>query len=111
MTKENAPAAPDAGIREGETPQEGLRREKTDPSGVRLFASRFFSDYGMLAVLLLLIVFFSLVTIEKRRPVGAEAAESVAGRIARGFGQACAYSLWGARVRRIWPSQHNSKTC
>ncbi len=87
MTKENAPAPPDAGRREGKAPQEGLRREKTDPSSVRLFASRFFSDYGMLAVLLLLIVFFSLVTIEKRRPVGAEAAESVAGRIARGFGQ------------------------
>ena len=69
MTKENAPAPPDAGIREGEAPQENLRREKTDPSGVRLFASRFFSDYGMLAVLLLLIIFFSLVTIEKRRAV------------------------------------------
>jgi ribose transport system permease protein len=56
-------------------------------SGVRLFASRFFSDYGMLAVLLLLVLFFSLVTIEKRRPSGAEAAESVAERIARDFGQ------------------------
>lgn len=80
--KENTPAQPNADL-EGE----GLRREKADSSAVRLFASRFFSDYGMLAVLLLLIVFFSLITIEKQRPLGAEAAASVAERIARGSGQ------------------------
>lgn len=91
MTREHRPAPPDADMKEGGAQQEGLRREKNGPSGVRLFASRFFSDYGMLAVLLLLILFFSLVTIEKRRPIGAEAAQSVAERIARGFGQ-------GARV-------------
>lgn len=89
--KENSPAPPDADSSKGEVRQEGLRREGAGLSGVRLFASRFFSDYGMLAVLLLLVVFFSLATIEKQKPVGADAAETVAGRIARDFGQ-------GARV-------------
>ena len=73
--RENSHAQPEADKHEGEARQEGSRL-----SGVRLVASQFFTDYGMLAVLLLLILFFSLVTIEKRRPIGAEAAESVAGR-------------------------------
>src|ERR1051325_9394555 len=62
-----------------ENPRAGL-------SGARQSAARFFSDYGMLAVLLLLVVFFSLVTIEKRKPVGAEAAQAVARQISGGQG-------------------------
>ncbi len=95
MTGENRPPRPpadDKGHGRGEgVQQEGLRTEKRELSGARLFASRFFTDYGMLAVLLLLIIFFSLVTVEKQKPVGAEAAESVAGQIASSSGQ-------GARV-------------
>src|ERR1041385_6458349 len=78
-TKDNTPTPPDSERQRVEERQEGARL-----SGVRLFASELFSDYGMLAVLLLLICFFSFVTIEKRKPVGAEAAQSVANRIAEG---------------------------
>jgi ribose transport system permease protein len=60
-------------------------------SYVRMLVSQFLSDYGMLAVLLLLVVFFSVVTFERRKPVGAEAAESVAAQIASDSGS-------GARV-------------
>jgi ribose transport system permease protein len=62
-------------------------------SGARAAASRFFADYGMLAVLALLVVFFSVVTYEKRKPVGEEAARSVADQIASDFGPGS-----GARV-------------
>jgi ribose transport system permease protein len=91
MTIENRSTRPDTAKRPGEVHQEGPRKGKPNLSGVRLFASRFFSDYGMLAVLLLLILFFSFVTIEKRKPIGAEAAKSASDRITRDFGQ-------GARV-------------
>jgi ribose transport system permease protein len=60
-------------------------------SYVRMLVSQFLSDYGMLAVLVLLVVFFSVVTFERRKPVGAEAAESVAAQIASDSGS-------GARV-------------
>jgi ribose transport system permease protein len=48
---------------------------------VSMIVSRFLSDYGMVVVLLLLVVFFSIVTFERRKPVGAEAADSVAARV------------------------------
>ena len=54
---------------------------------LRILASRFFADYGMLAVLLMLIIFFSLTTIEKRKPVGDEAAQLVAQKIAGEYRQ------------------------
>jgi ribose transport system permease protein len=85
MTIENASTRPNSAKRPGEVHQKGPRKGKPNLSGLRLFASRFFSDYGMLAVLLLLILFFSLVTIEKRKPIGAEAAKSVSDRITRDF--------------------------
>jgi len=62
------------------------KKAPAELSGARRFAARFFSDYGMLAVLLLLVVFFSMVTIEKHKPVGADAAQSVARQIAASQG-------------------------
>jgi ribose transport system permease protein len=40
--------------------------------------SRFFSDYGMLGVLLLLCLFFSILTVDDQHPTGNSAAESLA---------------------------------
>ncbi len=64
------------------------RQNDGPAAGLRALASRFFADYGMLAVLLLLVVFFSVVTYERRQPVGAEAADAVAARVAREAGPA-----------------------
>ena len=91
MTTENTPAGGPADPTEEGVQQESFVREKAELSGVRQFVARFFSDYGMLGVLLLLVIFFSLMTIEKSKPAGAEAAASVAGQIARRAGQ-------GARI-------------
>jgi ribose transport system permease protein len=45
--------------------------------------SRFFSHYGMLAVLLLLCLFFSILTLAEQHPTGAAAAKALAGQISR----------------------------
>jgi ribose transport system permease protein len=43
--------------------------------------SRFFSDYGMLGVLLLLCLFFSILTVNEQHPTGTSAAASLAGEL------------------------------
>jgi ribose transport system permease protein len=48
--------------------------------------SRFFSEYGMLFVLLLLGAYYSLVTLEEQHPTGAAAGEQLAVQILRQFG-------------------------
>ncbi len=48
-------------------------------SGAR--RSRFFSNYGMLGVLLLLCLFFSLVTVKDQYPTGAEGARQLAAKL------------------------------
>ena len=44
-------------------------------------AYRIFSDYGMLAILLLLCLLFSIMTIREQHPVGARAAEKLLGQL------------------------------
>src|SRR5688572_2269117 len=53
---------------------------------VRGVSLRFFSDYGMLLVLLLLCLFFSIVTYAEQRPGGQAAAAALAGDIRSRFG-------------------------
>ena len=46
--------------------------------------SRFFTNYGMLGVLILLCVFFSILTIDDQHPTGTGAAKSLVDELARG---------------------------
>lgn len=55
---------------------------------MKLLFKSFFSDYGMIFVLLLLCVYFSIVTYSDQSPVGAPAAEQVSAEIRRVFGGA-----------------------
>jgi len=48
---------------------------------------RFLSDYGMVFVLLLLVVLFSVLTIAEQNPTGVDAARQVAGRIVDRYGE------------------------
>lgn len=84
---DNLPSPPDGERPEDQARQEVSFRERPNVSGARRIATQLFSDYGMLVVLLLLIGFFSFATFEKRKPIGAEAAEVVAKKIAGDFGQ------------------------
>jgi ribose transport system permease protein len=47
------------------------------------FLSRFLAHYGMLGVLILLAVFFSVITVREQQPDGARAGRSLARRVAR----------------------------
>ncbi len=49
--------------------------------------SRLMSDYGMLLILLLLCVFYSLVTLDRQHPSGVSGAKQVARQIGRSFGK------------------------
>lgn len=52
------------------------------PGSVRRVARRLLSEYGMLGVLALLVILFSVLTVESRPPTGAAAGEAVAREIA-----------------------------
>lgn len=55
--------------------------DQIDTDRVRKSVSRFFSNYGMLAVLILLCVYYSVVTLSEQNPSGAEAGRTVATRM------------------------------
>ena len=77
----DAPAveAPDA-LGPGRAPL-GAPERPGRASRLRRVAARLASEHGMLGVLLLLVVFFSVATIDEQRPTGAAAADQVADAI------------------------------
>lgn len=54
---------------------------KLDSRELRASLARFFADYGMLAVLILLCVYYSVVTLAEQNPTGADAGRVVAASI------------------------------
>src|SRR4051812_48602219 len=86
-TNDKLPSPLDGERPQDQAPPAASLRERPDVGRARQIATQLFSDYGMLVVLLLLIIFFSFATFEKRKPIGAEAAKVVAQKIAGDFGQ------------------------
>lgn len=60
---------------------------QTSASKGNLALGRFISDYGMVFVLLLLVVLFSLLTIAQQNPTGVDAGKQVASRIVDRYGE------------------------